>query len=177
MLFEFPPTTLLIYRQSELNVLSLQYWILISFFALFYFFPPFILRLSLYCTNHSNYTCNLSSAYIKSSQVALQTLMLNSSSELCSKEGSFLTRSVQFPAVCFVSFMRTACSRSEKDNYSCHTCDPLCLLWLLCGGCRHAPDHRVVQAVTDWQRENIIDVARVSASASISILSHCQTER
>lgn len=100
MLFEFPPTTLLIYRQPELNVLSLQYWILISFFALFYFFPPFILRLSLYCTNHSNYTCNLSSAYIKSSQVALQTLMLNSSSELCSKEGSFLTRSVQFPAVC-----------------------------------------------------------------------------
>lgn len=82
MLFEFPPTTLLIYRQPELNVLSLQYWILISSFALFYFFPPFILRLSLYCTNHSNYTCNLSSAYIKSSQVALQTLMLNSSSEL-----------------------------------------------------------------------------------------------
>lgn len=63
--------------------------------------------------------------------------MLNSCSE-CPDQEHYISRTV--------CFLHAAYSRLETDNYSCHTCDPLRLLLVLCGGCRHAPDHCFVQS-------------------------------
>lgn len=106
-LCDFLPSILLIYRQAELNVWLCSHYCSVLDSILLWVFSPLILRLFSHCTNHSNYTyviCHL--VHIKSSSAAFQTLMWDMWFWThCSKETSFLTRKVEFPAV-FVSFMQ-----------------------------------------------------------------------
>lgn len=135
MLCDFLPSTLLIYRQTELNVWVCSHYCSVLDSILVWDFLLLILRLFSHCTDHSNYTCVICHlVYIKSSSAAFQAPMLDCCSEVIVQRKFILDQKCWIP--CSVCFLHAASSKFEKDDYLPHTCDLLQLFLRLWGGCR-----------------------------------------